>query len=109
MNDKSNWTWKPVTKGEFKEIFETQYNELNEEERSTFERFRVEPWKATIRRSDLAGDESVFVVARNSDTVIYYDDVEDGFNLAQVDEQGRLLDPGGGQWSLAGAVEGWRL
>lgn len=60
-----------------------------------FDRFRVDFWKATLRRSDIAGDEAVYVVAQSGDGVLYFDDVDCAFNIATVDQDGRILTPGG--------------
>jgi hypothetical protein len=35
----------------------------------------------------------VFVVARNRDQVIYYEDVEDGFNVSLISPEGWILEP----------------
>jgi hypothetical protein len=100
-------TWKPITDEEFATLFEEQYGELDEKERRAFDRFRVEPWKATIRRSEIAGDELVFVVAEVGGRVLYYDDVEDGFNISPADEFGRILRSGGSSNTLQEAVNRW--
>ncbi len=102
----NSWTWRPTSEEAFREIFEDELYELSQMERTIFEEYRVKTFAGIIRRSEIAGDEQVFVVARHLNWVIYYDDVEDGFNLAQLDSQGRLSEPGGGQWSLGGALEG---
>jgi hypothetical protein len=36
--------------------------------------------------------ESVVVIARNGDQVIYYEDVEDGFNVSPISPDGRVLE-----------------
>jgi hypothetical protein len=100
MND-----WKPITDSEFDELFKVQYAELNEAQKNAFDHFRVPFWKATIRRSEMYGDETVFVVAQKEDGVIYFDDVENGFNISIVDSARRILNPGGSQDTLEELVE----
>ena len=100
MND-----WKPVTDSEFDELFKVQYAELSEAQRNAFDQFRVPFWKATVRRSETYGDETVFVVAQKEDSVIYFDDVENGLNISIVDSMRRILDPGGSQDTLKELVE----
>ena len=51
------------------------------------------------------GDETVFVVAQKEDGVIYFDDVENGFNISIVDSTRRILNPGGSQDTLKELVE----
>ena len=100
-------TWKAIRDEEFDELFQEQYRDLTPEARAVFERHRVPFWKATIRRSESAGDEKVFVVAQSGDGILYFDDVEYGFNILTVDDEGRVLQPGGSQATLAEAVEDW--
>jgi len=102
MND-----WKPITDSEFAELFRLQYAELNEAQRNRFDQFRVPFWKATTRRSEEMGDETVFVVAQKDDGVLYFDDVEYGFNISIVDTMDRILEPGGSQYTLKEAVDEW--
>lgn len=100
-------TWKAIREEEFDELLQEQYRELTPEARMLFERYRVPLWKATIRRSETAGDELVFVVAQSGDGILYFDDVEHGFNISTVDEEGRVLHPGGSQATLSEAIDEW--
>lgn len=100
-------TWRPITEVEFNELFTAQYAELCESQKITFDQFRIPLWKAAIRRSDQFGDERVFVVAQIDDGILYFDDVEYGFNISTVDESGRILHPGGSQNTLKEAIDQW--
>ncbi|MBZ0150429.1 MAG: hypothetical protein K8J09_02780 [Planctomycetes bacterium] len=100
-------TWKAIRDEEFDELFQEQYRDLTPEARAVFERYRVPFWKATIRRPESAGDEHVFVVAQSGDGILYFDDVEYGFNISTVDDEGTVLHPGASQATLAEAVEDW--
>src|SRR5687767_7025903 len=102
MND-----WKPITEREFADLFRKQYAELDNVQRNTFDKFRVPLRKARVRRSESMGDETVFVVAQTSDGVLYFDDVEYGFNISTTDSAGRILTPGGSQNTLKEAVDEW--
>jgi hypothetical protein len=97
--------WRPVSRTEFEELLRAEYAKLSDLERNSFDRFRVEPWLATVKRSGT--DEQVYVVAQKGGGVLYFDDVEYGFNISTVDSDGRLSHPGGGQWSLGEAVSRW--
>jgi hypothetical protein len=101
------YSWKPITDEEFTALFAEQYGELDSEERYVLERYRVSPWKAIIRRTEQAGDEHVFVVAQTTGGVLYYDDVENGFNVSCIDNSGRLTTPGCSQYTLQEAVNRW--
>lgn len=49
--------------------------------------------------------ESVFIVAQLKEMVIYYEDVEDGFNVSEVAPDGSIATPGFEQWTIADAVQ----
>ncbi len=89
--------WKPISATEFRELFESQYRELTREQRRVFDRYKVDFWKALFRRSGTPEDDEddeVFVVAQNNDGVLYFGDVEYGFNISRIDDAGRMLGPG---------------
>ncbi len=100
-------SWRPITEDEFSRLFDEQYSALDDDERRLFDRYRIDPWKAIIRRSEEAGDEPVLVVAQAKDGVLYFEDVEYGFNISTVDQSGRILTPGGSQNTLKEAVVTW--
>ena len=100
-------TWKPISNSEFVQLFEEQYAELGVADRERFDAVRVPAFKATIKRSAQAGDENVFVVARAGDGVLYFDDVEYGFNISRIDSNGKILNRGGSQNTLKEAVQQW--
>ena len=101
-------TWKPISDEDFHCLLAEQYRELSDTERAIFDIYRVKPWKAIIRRSVQAGDEYVFVVAETErNGVLYFDDVEYGFNIATIDDAGRILTPGGSQNTLKQAMQQW--
>lgn len=99
--------WKPIGGSDWAELFASQWAELDPIQRDRFEQVRVPFWKATIRRSNVMGDEFVFVVAQKDDGVLYFDDVEYGFNIAVIDSDGRIQRPGGSQNTLREALEQW--
>lgn len=99
--------WAAISESDFNELFEEQYSRLPLELRSRFDRFRVPLRKVVIRRSEAAGNESVFVVAARGTGVLYFDDVEYGFNVSEVGGDGQLVSPGGSQSDLEEAIERW--
>ena len=101
--------WQPISQKGFEALYHEQELELSTEERDAFDHFRTPISRAVIRRSVSAGDEEVFVVARCERGVLYFDDVEYGFNISTTDENGVILQPGGSQYSLAEAVCAWLM
>jgi hypothetical protein len=97
--------WHPATVEEVKEIVRRDLAECDEEQLSVFERYRVEPYVAPIRR--YGKTESIVVVARRGDEVIYWEDVEEGFNLSPVAHDGRILEHRCNQDELRLALNAW--
>ncbi len=99
--------WRQINDEQFFRLFAEQYSVLNDDEKARFDKHSVSPWKALIRRSEEAGDEQVLVVAQTKDGVLYFDDVEYGFNISGIDENRRVTTPGGSQNTLKEAVIEW--
>ncbi len=96
--------WKPATQAEVDEVVQDELANLPFNVLAIYERLRVRGVTATIRRSEMYGDETVFVLARYANWVVYYDDVEDGFDLSAVDGDGRIERSGAGNMDLGEAV-----
>jgi hypothetical protein len=92
-------------KGEFDSLVAEQEAALDRGQKAMLDACRVEPWRAVIRRSEQAGDERAWVIAERQGQVLYFDDVEWGWNFSEVDEEGRILRPGGRQRELSGVLE----
>ena len=99
--------WQPISRRDFDLLYQKQESALPAEAREVLDRFRVPTYTAIIRRSNAAGDEPVFVVAESPRGVIYFDDVEYGFNISPLDGSGHVTRPGGSQMGLADAVVAW--
>jgi hypothetical protein len=97
-------TWRPISRSEFDSLVAEQEAGLDGRQKETLDECRVEPWQAVIRRSEMAGDERVWVIAERRGEVLYFDDVEWGWNFSAVSEKGRILRPGGRQGELAGVL-----
>lgn len=97
--------WRPIGREDFDSLVAEQEEALNRSQKAILDACRVEPWQAIIRRSEQAGDEMVWVIAKREGQVLYFDDVEWGWNFSKVDEQGRVLQPGGGQSEFSGVLE----
>lgn len=89
-DDDSSTDWKPATIAEVKQILKKDLATCNAEQKAIFDRYSVEPYAAPIVR--YGQPESVIVVARRNDEVIYWEDVEDGFNVSPIDKNGTILE-----------------
>lgn len=92
--------WRPVTRDEFDALVAEPVASLDPGQGATLDASRVEPRQAIIRRSGEAGDERVRVIAARQSQVLYFDDVEWGWNWSEVDQEYRILRTGGGQGEL---------
>jgi hypothetical protein len=97
--------WRPATIEEVSEIVARDLKDCDVEQLAAFDKYRVEPFPAPIVR--YGQTESVVVVARNGDQVIYYEDVEDGFNVSPISPDGRVLEHGCNQDELRFALNAW--
>jgi len=97
--------WKPATIEEVNQIVARDLERCDAEQLAVFEKYRVTPFLASIERYGRA--DSVVVVARNHDRVIYYEDVEEGFNVAPISHDGRVLEHWCNQDYLGYALNAW--
>lgn len=95
-------SWSPATAEEVASIIERDLRECPEDLATLFHSICV-PFRAVpIKRFDQT--ESVFVVAQHKGVVVYYEDVEEGFNLSALAADGSIATPGYEQWRLQHAL-----
>jgi len=97
--------WQPATVDEVQNIVNRDLAECDAEQTATFEKYAVGPYLASIVRH--GRKETVVVVARKGNEVIYWEDVEDGFNISPIDAEGQLLEHWCNQDELAFALNAW--
>lgn len=97
--------WQPATVDEVRQIVNRDLKACDAEQVATFERYAVEPCVVPIVR--YGKKESVIVVARKANEVIYWEDVEGGFNLSPVDVNGQILEHWCNQDELGFALNAW--
>jgi len=97
--------WRPATVEDVKQIIGDDLKKCDDEQIAVFKRYAVEPYLAPIIR--YGNLESVVVVARRGDEVLYWEDVEEGFNRSQVAPDGRILEPGWNDDELSWALNRW--
>ena len=90
--------WQSITRDELGELVAGQLSDCSENQRSFFQEHRVDFYPVPIRR--LGRIENVFVVAEFGEAVMYYEDVEEGFELATLDEHGAIPSQGCNQFDL---------
>jgi hypothetical protein len=92
--------WKPATSEDVTKILQNDLARCDDCQIATFERYAVKPYSAPIFRYGRM--ESVIVVARNGDEVIYWEDVEEALTSPQL----RLME----EWLSTGAIRtNWDL
>ena len=97
--------WHPTTVDALQKIIEGDLKECDDEQVSAFKKYAVEPYAAPILRYDEM--ENAVVVARRGDEVIYWEDVEEGFNLSPVSPNGQILEHWCNQDELRFALNAW--
>ena len=97
--------WKPATIAEVNEIVARDLKVCDIEQLAAFKKYRVEAFTAPFMRYGKM--ESVVVVARNGDQVIYWDDVEDGFNVSPIGPDGMVLEHWCNDDELRFALNAW--
>ena len=100
--------WEPITKvelvtlidSEIKKCTITKYVEV-------FNKYKVEPYQVEIDRSGKI--ENVFVVAENGNEVMFYEDVEEGFNISSINENGIISEYSVNQDECWVAAKKWNI
>ena len=85
-------TFVPVSREKFESILRQGIEALTPEVLRTYERYAVPPHKQQAVRGVDYRHEEVFVVARNGNRVLYYDDVEENFGVGVAAGDGVLGD-----------------
>ena len=98
--------WNPTTLEELNKLVLDQLSVSSPDIRSIFERYRVVFYQSPIVR--YGSHEYVYVVAQRGDEVIYYEDVERGFNISRIDVDKNILEHWCNQDDLGQALIRWR-
>ena len=97
--------WKPADTTAVVAQFERDLNQLSPEQRAWLERRRIPP-----RRIRVAAEapSSVVAVAEVSGAVLYWSDIECGWEVANLSPAGAIAERGSSQFTLAQAVYEWQ-
>ena len=105
MGDEGTAKWSPARVEAVDEIVQQDLAACDAEQEAAFHRYSVEPHAAPILR--YGRDEEVIVVARKGNEVLYWEDVEEGFNTSPVDDKGTVLEHSCNQDTLGVALNRW--
>jgi hypothetical protein len=83
-------TWNPVSKETFARILSEETGELTPESARTYQRYAIEPYEQQCWRCAEYGIERVFVIAKNGNQLLFFDDVEEEFGVGVPDSDGIL-------------------
>jgi hypothetical protein len=98
-------TWHPISAEELDALLTRQLSGCSTEHQRVFEQCKVVPYLARIDR--LGRVETVFVVANVGNIALYYEDVEEGFNISELRPDGAISSRACEQWELRDAL--WHL
>jgi hypothetical protein len=97
--------WRPATIRDVTHIVEADLAKCDARQRATFQKYSVKPYGVPILR--YGNLESVFVVARRADEVVYWEDIEGGFNVSRLGPDGQILEHSCNQDDLGIALNHW--
>ena len=97
--------WHPATIEDVKEVLKQELKKCNPQQITTFHQHSVDPYFASILR--YGNREQVVVVAEKSGEVMYWEDVEEGFNISPVGPDGQILQYWCNQDDLGVALNEW--
>ena len=97
--------WKPASVEEVKRIVKKDLARFDAKQRAVFQQYKVEPYTASIVR--YGNPETVVIVAQRGNEVIYWEDVEQGFNLSRITDKGLILEHWCNQDDLGLALNSW--
>lgn len=90
--------WTPITTTELEQVIQRELLKCTADQRAAFVAKRVPFRKVPIHR--LGAVESVLVVAQFPQGLLYFEDVEEGFEFGNLGEDGAIPDQGCHQYAL---------
>ena len=98
-------SWSPATADEVAARIEKDLREAPAELAALFSKIRTPLRAVPITR--FGNVEYVFIVAEKNGVAVYFEDVEEGFNLSVLAADGSIAKPGWETWKLHHAL--WHL
>lgn len=96
--------WRPISKEELEDLINEQLSECTPEMKRVFATCRTPLRRVPIERGGVV--EEVFVVATLPNGAMYYDDVEEGFEVSPLRPDGGIATPGCSQLRLMHVLHG---
>ena len=90
--------WEPISLTELEALVAEHLRFCTPLQRESFARWRVPLYQVPIRRFGVL--ESVWVVAELPSGLLYYEDVEEGFEIGALGSDGALIEAGCHQYEL---------
>jgi hypothetical protein len=97
--------WQPATLEDVKKILKADLEKCDPQQIAIFKQYSVDPYFAPILRYGEL--ENVVIIAEKSGEVMYWEDVEEGFNISPVGPDGRVLEHWCNQDDLGISLNEW--
>ena len=91
-------SWQSITAEELTALINSELIEFNQQMLSLFESIRVPLESVDIDRN--GNIESVYVVAKFDGKILFYEDVEEGFEITTINENSVITEYGFNQFEL---------
>lgn len=95
-------TWQSISASELEDLVALQLRNCTPAQQATFATYRVSFYRVPFQRATSL--EQVFVVAEFPSGLLYYEDVEEGFEVGILDAQGVMTANGCNQLALPHAL-----
>jgi hypothetical protein len=97
--------WHPATIDDVRSVLKADLEKCDPQQIAIFSQYSVEPYFAPIQ--GYGKPDKVVVVARKLAEVIYWEDVEEGFNVSPIGPDGLVLEHSWNQDDLGVALNRW--
>lgn len=87
-------TWHPISREKFERLLKDEIETLTLAALEAYEKYSEAPYEQACLRDSAGEIERVFVVARNGNRLLFFDDVEEEFGVGVPDSDGVLRDLG---------------
>jgi hypothetical protein len=90
--------WQPISASELEAIVAHQLSSCSSSQRAAFDQYRVLPYRVHIHRLGML--EEVYVVAHPPSGLLYFEDIEEGFEIGTLGSDGALVSECANQYEL---------
>ena len=95
-------SWEPITKDELEKEIEAQCSQLSQAELSYFRNIRVPLRPVKIDRWGKL--EEVFIIAETGGLIVFYEDIEEGFEITKLNQKNAISEYGANQYTIQHVV-----